>query len=38
MGFQFGGEVYTRNAAALGVMALVYFIATCVNLRRYDKL
>lgn len=38
MGFHFGGEVYTRNAAALGLMALVYFIATCVNLRRYDKL
>ena len=38
MGFGFGREVYATNAMALGAMALVYFIATCVNLRRYDKL
>lgn len=38
MGFGFGSEVYTTSAAALGTMALLYFIATCVNLRRYDKL
>ena len=38
MGFGFGQEVYAANAMALGAMAFVYFVATCVNLRRYDKL
>jgi ABC-type multidrug transport system ATPase subunit len=38
MGFNFGKEVYTRNAAALALLGLMYFIGTCMSLKRYDKL
>lgn len=38
MGFAYGSEVYTTNALALGTLALVYFLATCISLKRYDTL
>ncbi|MCL4218772.1 MAG: ATP-binding cassette domain-containing protein, partial [Candidatus Hydrogenedentes bacterium] len=38
MGFRFGEDVYVRNAIMLGLLALGYFTATCVSLKRYDKL
>ncbi len=38
MGFRFGHEVFTTNAAALAILAAGFFAATCISLKRYDKL
>jgi ABC-type multidrug transport system ATPase subunit/pSer/pThr/pTyr-binding forkhead associated (FHA) protein len=38
MGFQFNSSVFPHNALALGLIALGFFIAACVSLKRYDRL
>ncbi len=38
MGFGFGAEVIKTNGIALLGLAVAYFVATCISLRRFDKL
>jgi len=38
MGFRFGRSVLVTNMAALGAVSLGFFAATCLSLKRYDKL
>lgn len=38
MGFRFGSGVYVRNAGALAALLFTYFTATCISMKRYDRL
>lgn len=38
MGFDFGNQVFLHNLSALAVLAVVFFLATCISLKRYDRL
>jgi hypothetical protein len=38
MGFRFDSSVFPSNLLALGAVAIGFFIAACVSLKRYDRL
>ncbi len=38
MGFRFDDGVFSTNAAALALIGVCFFVATCISLKRYDKL
>jgi len=38
MGFRFGHDVFSTNLAALAVIGGVFLLASCISLKRYDRL